>query len=73
MRAHEELLGLLANDHDLLRQEDHGVDVEVLELEGIVKSLLDRPGPAWLDDVQRVELTDLQKGQLKAIGYAIED
>lgn len=57
--------------HDLLA--DGSGEVDTSELEATVVELLARPGPPWLGEVGRVELSDLQKGQLKAIGYAIED
>ena len=40
--------------------------------DAIIDGILKRPPPPWRNDVQRVELSDLQKGQLRAIGYAIE-
>jgi hypothetical protein len=56
---------------DLLKD---GVGViDTTDFEAAIAELLARPGPPWLDDVGRVELSDLQKGQLKAIGYAVED
>ncbi len=55
---------------DLLREGESVVDVS--EFEAIIEDLWTRPPPPWLDDVGLVELTDMQKGQLKAIGYAVE-
>ncbi|MFK7896549.1 MAG: sulfatase [Myxococcota bacterium] len=47
-------------------------DDSAAKLDAIVDEILSRPPPPWRDDVGRVELSDMQKGQLRAIGYAIE-
>ncbi len=49
-----------------------GEDASTAEYDALVQEILSRPPPPWRDDVGRVELSDMQKGQLRAIGYAIE-
>jgi arylsulfatase len=55
---------------DLLAIEGEDADTE--EFDAMVEEILSRPAPPWRDEVGRVELSDMQKGQLRAIGYAIE-
>jgi arylsulfatase len=55
---------------DLLKSEDGAPDTA--ELEARVDEILALPSPSWRQEVGRVELSDMQKGQLRAIGYAIE-
>lgn len=55
---------------DLLGGTGEGERVEALD--ALVDEILSRPPPPWRDQVGRVELSDMQKGQLRAIGYAIE-
>ena len=42
------------------------------EFESLTEAYRAMPEPFWLKDVQRIELDDLQKGQLRAIGYSID-
>ncbi|HPG25274.1 MAG TPA: sulfatase-like hydrolase/transferase, partial [Myxococcota bacterium] len=49
-----------------------GAPLDTAEFEAEVEGYLDSPEPAWRKDVGRVELDDMQKGQLRAIGYAID-
>lgn len=50
----------------------HGPPVDIRELDALLDAYQSRPEPDWRKDVGRVELDDLQKGQLRAIGYSIE-
>jgi len=59
-----------AERRDLLSEE--AGDAEVSVLEERLEEILNRPPPPWRDEVGKVELSDMQKGQLRAIGYAIE-
>lgn len=62
-------------DSDPLEKENlltSGGHESASSVEAELNSYLERPAPAWADEVGRVELDDLQKGQLRAIGYAIE-
>ena len=67
---------LFDTDADPLERNDlmlvEGEPVDTAELDEIIDELWARPPPPWKDDVTEVELTDMQKGQLKAIGYAVE-
>jgi arylsulfatase A-like enzyme len=56
--------------NDLL--EGDGNDEQAAKFDAIVDEILARPPPPWRDEVGKVELSDMQKGQLRAIGYAIE-
>ncbi len=68
------LLYDLRNDpleqNDLL--ERGGDNESAAKFDEMVDEILARPPPPWRDDVGRVDLSDMQKGQLRAIGYAIE-
>lgn len=46
--------------------------MDIRELDALLDAYQSRPEPDWRKDVGRVELDDLQKGQLRAIGYSIE-
>lgn len=49
-----------------------GVPLDVQQFDALIEAYLALPEPAWLKDVGNVELDDMQKGQLRAIGYSIE-
>lgn len=55
---------------DLMKRGEETPDIA--ELDATVEEILALPPPPWRDEVGRVELSDMQKGQLRAIGYAIE-
>ncbi len=46
--------------------------LDVSEYDALIDAYRSLPEPAWRADVGRVELDDMQKGQLRAIGYAID-
>lgn len=54
---------------DLLRQ---GPPFDIQALDALVDAYRALPEPDWRKDVGRVELDDMQKGQLRAIGYSID-
>ncbi|MFO0688167.1 MAG: sulfatase [Myxococcota bacterium] len=54
---------------DLLSQ---GPPVDVREFDALLDAYQAIPEPDWRKNVGHVELDDLQKGQLRAIGYSIE-
>jgi arylsulfatase A-like enzyme len=49
-----------------------GPPIDVQDLEALIDAYQSMPEPAWRKEVERVELDDMQKGQLRAIGYSIE-
>ncbi len=49
-----------------------GPPVDVRDLEALIDAYQAMPEPAWRKEVERVELDDMQKGQLRAIGYSID-
>ena len=59
-----------SEQNDLLQREEN--DERATKLDAMVDEILARPPPPWRNDVEKVELSDMQKGQLRAIGYAIE-
>jgi arylsulfatase A-like enzyme len=50
----------------------HGPPIDVREFDALLDAYDAIPEPDWLKNVGRVELDDMQKGQLRAIGYSIE-
>ncbi len=46
--------------------------LDVSKYDALIEGYLDAPKPAWANEVGVVELDDMQKGQLRALGYAIE-
>ncbi len=51
---------------------ENGGPIDTSDLEEMIEQIWQRPGPPWLEDVKKIELSEMQKGQLKAIGYAID-
>jgi arylsulfatase A-like enzyme len=49
-----------------------GPPVDIQKLDALIDAYQAMPEPAWRKDVESVELDDMQKGQLRAIGYSIE-
>lgn len=49
-----------------------GPPVDVQDLDALLDAYQALPEPIWRGEVGRVELDDMQKGQLRAIGYAID-
>lgn len=49
-----------------------GPPVDILELDALIDAYQALPDPDWRKSVGTVELDDLQKGQLRAIGYSIQ-
>jgi len=49
-----------------------GPPVDVREYDALIDAYEAIPEPAWRKEVEHVELDDMQKGQLRAIGYSIE-
>lgn len=49
-----------------------GPPVDVRDLDALLDAYQALPEPAWRKEVGRVELDDMQKGQLRAIGYSID-
>ena len=54
---------------DLLHE---GPPIDVREYDDLIDAYRALPEPVWRKEVGKVELDDLQKGQLRAIGYAID-
>lgn len=60
---------------DPLEQKDllsGGPPVDIRELDDLIEAYRVSPEPAWRKDVKSVEVDDLQRGQLRAIGYEID-
>jgi len=49
-----------------------GAPMDTRALDALIEAYQAIPEPAWRKDVGRVELDDMQKGQLRAIGYSID-
>jgi len=49
-----------------------GPPVDLREFDAAIDAYYAMPEPAWRKEVEKVELDDMQKGQLRAIGYSIE-
>lgn len=47
-------------------------DLDVSEYDALIESYRNAKKPAWAEEVGTVEIDDMQKGQLRALGYAIE-
>jgi arylsulfatase A-like enzyme len=52
--------------------QDGGVPFDSSDFEALIEAYQAMPEPVWRKDVRDVELDDMQKGQLRAIGYSID-